>query len=135
MTWIGKKLIKLLTSCSENFHFITLKPLSHCFFLDFKWKSWTKLEKSKKTIIRISWKKEIRKFKKSHDELFQYFTFCKWASPKMLQNIKHACFMIFCILGDAHLQNLSFLWELSTEFIFFNFSDIATYPRKLRNQN
>ena len=24
---------------------------------------------------------------------------------------------------------------LSTEFIFFNFSDIATYPRKLGNQN
>ena len=46
-----------------------------------------------------------------------------------------ACFMICYILGDAHLQNLSFLRGLSTEFIFFNFSDIATYPRKLGNQN
>ena len=45
------------------------------------------------------------------------------------------CFMICCILGDAHLQNLSFLRGPSTEFIFFNFSDIATYPRKLGNQN
>ena len=45
------------------------------------------------------------------------------------------CFMICCILGDAHLENLSFLRRLSTEFIFFNFSYIVTYPRKLRNQN
>ena len=44
-------------------------------------------------------------------------------------------FMICCILGDAHLKNLSFLRRPSTEFIFFNFSDIATYPRKLGNQN
>ena len=45
-----------------------------------------------------------------------------------------AFFMICCILGDAHLQNLSFLRGLLTEFIFFNFSDTATYPRKLGNQ-
>ena len=45
------------------------------------------------------------------------------------------CFMIFCILGDAHLQKLNFLRGLSTELIFFNFSDIVTYPRKLWNQN
>ena len=38
-------------------------------------------------------------------------------------------FMIYCILEDAHLQNLSFLRGLSTEFIFFNFSDTATYSR------
>ena len=44
-------------------------------------------------------------------------------------------FMIYCILEDAHLQNLSFLRGLSTEFIFFNFSDTATYSRKLENQN
>ena len=46
-----------------------------------------------------------------------------------------ACFMICCILGVAHTQNLCFLRGLLTEFIFFNFSDIATYPRKLGNQN
>ena len=46
-----------------------------------------------------------------------------------------AYFMIYCILEDAHLQNLSFLRGLSTEFIFFNFSDTATYSRKLENQN
>ena len=46
-----------------------------------------------------------------------------------------ACFMICCILGDAHSQNLSFLRRPSTKFIFFNFSDIDTYPRKLGNQN
>ena len=44
-------------------------------------------------------------------------------------------FMIFCILGDVHLQRLSFLRGLSTELIFFNFSDIVTYPRGLWNQN
>ena len=44
-------------------------------------------------------------------------------------------FMIYCILSDAHLQNLSFLRRLSTEFIFSNFSYIATYPRRLGNQN
>ena len=43
--------------------------------------------------------------------------------------------MICCNLGDAHLQNLSFLRGLSTELIFFNFSDNATYPKKLWNQN
>ena len=47
----------------------------------------------------------------------------------------YACFMICYILGDAHLKNHSFLRGPSTEFIFFNFSDIATYPRKLWNQN
>ena len=45
-----------------------------------------------------------------------------------------ACFMIYGILRDAHLQNLSFLRGLSTEFIFFNFSDTATYFRNLENQ-
>ena len=46
-----------------------------------------------------------------------------------------AYFKICWILGDAHSQNLSFLRRPSTKFIFFNFSDIATYPRKLGNQN
>ena len=41
-----------------------------------------------------------------------------------------AYFMIYCILRDAHLQNLSFLRGPSTESIFFNFSDIATYYRE-----
>ena len=46
-----------------------------------------------------------------------------------------AYFKICCILGDAHSQNLSFLRRPSTKFIFFNFSDIGTCPRKLGNQN
>ena len=37
---------------------------------------------------RRSWKLEIGKFEKSYDGLFQNFTFCKWASPKMQQIIK-----------------------------------------------
>ena len=49
--------------------------------------------------------------------------------------LRPACFKIYCILGDAHSQNLSFLRGLSTEFIFLNFSEIATYPGKLGNQN
>ena len=49
--------------------------------------------------------------------------------------IESACFMICSILGDTCLQNLSFLRGPSTEFIFFNLSDIATYPRKLGNWN
>ena len=46
-----------------------------------------------------------------------------------------ACIMICCISWDAHSQKHSFLRGLSTEFIFFNFSDIATYHRKHKNQN
>ena len=49
--------------------------------------------------------------------------------------LEPTCFMISCILGVAHLQNHSFLRGLSTEYIFQNFSDITTYPRKLGNQN
>ena len=44
-------------------------------------------------------------------------------------------FMICYFLGYAHLQNISFLRGPLTEFIFFNFSDIATYLRRLENQN
>ena len=32
--------------------------------------------------------------------------------------LEPACFMICCILGDAHLQNLIFLRGLSTELVF-----------------
>ena len=35
--------------------------------------------------------------------------------------LKSTCFLICCILEDAHLQNLSFLSGLSTEFISFQF--------------
>ena len=48
---------------------------------------------------------------------------------------KSSLFMICGILGDDHLQNVGFLRGLQTDLIFFNFSNIATYPRNLGNQN
>ena len=39
-----------------------------------------------------------------------------------------ACFLIHCILRDAHLQNLSFLRGISTEFFFSTFLTFPLIP-------
>ena len=53
------------------------------------------------------------------------------SSRQLFETVNFAFMKFF----DTHLQKLSFLRGLSAEFIFFNFSDIVTYPGKLLNQN
>ena len=45
--------------------------------------------------------------------------------------LEPACFMICCILGDPHLQNLSFLRRLSTEIILSTFLTLPHIPGSL----
>ena len=64
-----------------------------------------------------------KKKKKSYDGLFQYFTFCKWASPKMQQIIKQAgpSRQLFETVNFAFMKIFDFLIKIALfwAFLFF----------------